>query len=236
MPKAARRFQLEAEITGSLEHPGIVPIHGMGRDASGQAFYVMKFIRGETLQVAINRFFQNLPTTGRPSRALGFRKLLNHFLATCQTIAYAHSKGVIHRDIKPDNIMLGKYGETLVVDWGLARVLENPQQADFEQKDAVGVESVMDLSPTHDSSKTAMGQALGTPAFMSPEQANGQLDLVDERTDVYSLGATLYVILTGRKPFQGNIATVMAAVRAGRFEPPRAVRVRCTPSRWKPCA
>ncbi|MCA9129620.1 MAG: serine/threonine protein kinase [Planctomycetales bacterium] len=216
--ESMRRFQLEAEITGRLEHPGIVPLHGLGRDGNGNAFYVMKFIRGETLSSAIVEFFKPVPPHQLPANSLQFRKLLNHFIASCQTIAYAHSEHVIHRDLKPDNIMLGRYGETMVVDWGLARDL-NRFDTTTENQDFDTVSH-----GTLDSSKTALGQALGTPAFMSPEQAKGIWDEIDERTDVYGLGATLFSILTGKAPFAGSLDSVMQAVRQGNVVHPRSIR------------
>ena len=116
------RFQMEAELTGSLEHPGIVPVYGQGQYADGRPFYAMRLIRGETFKSAIKRYHQAGPAGRTVSRwNLEFRQLLSRFIDVCNTIHYAHSRGVLHRDLKPSNIMLGKYGETLVVDWGLAK-------------------------------------------------------------------------------------------------------------------
>ena len=122
---AGRRFLREGEITGGLEHPGVVPVYGLTRDADGQPCYAMRFIRGQTLQEAIARFHE----ADEAGRGLALRQLLGRFVAVCNTIAYAHSRGVIHRDLKPANIMLGDYGETLVVDWGLAKRLDRPGEA-----------------------------------------------------------------------------------------------------------
>ncbi len=119
------RFLQEAEITGGLEHPGIVPVYGLGTSADARPFYAMRFIRGQTLKEAIQRFHSGEPRT-ESERRIELRQLLTRFIAVCNAIEYAHSRGVIHRDIKPSNIMLGKYGETLVVDWGLAKANRTP--------------------------------------------------------------------------------------------------------------
>ena len=117
-----RRFLVEGEVTGRLEHPGVVPVYGLGHDAAGRPFYVMRFVRGETLQEAIQRFHAaDRPGRDPGERSKALREPLGQFVATCNTMAYAHSRGILHRDLKPSNIMLGPYGETLVVDWGLAK-------------------------------------------------------------------------------------------------------------------
>ena len=201
-------------------------MHGIGIDPSNQPFYVMKFIQGETFEQRINGFHQS--SLRGIERSLEFRNLLNHFVNACSAIAYAHSRGVIHRDIKPANIMLGKYRETLVVDWGLARVMGSASD-----RMTAADESLLAPQGSEDSSKTAMGQAVGTPAFMSPEQADGRHDFIDHRTDVYGLGATLYYLLTGEKPFRGTVASVIARVRRGDFPSPRGPpwRASCTRGR-----
>src|SRR5262249_47445296 len=118
------RFLLEAEVTGGLEHPGVVPVYGLGRFADGRPFCAMRFIKGDSLKVAIGRYYEtDHATIGPGDRSLQFRKLLSRFIDVCNAIAYAHSRGVLHRDLKPGNVMLGPYGETLVVDWGLAKVI-----------------------------------------------------------------------------------------------------------------
>jgi hypothetical protein len=212
---AARdRFLLEAELTGRLEHPGVVPVYGLGTDPHGRPYYAMRFIEGTTLTDAIAAYH------ARPADNVAFRRLLRHFVAVCETMAFAHSRGVIHRDLKPANIMLGPFGETLVVDWGLAKKLV-PDATGMTLDSANG-------APGHrrqfESEATIAGCAKGTPAFMPPEQAAGDWPNVGPAADVYSLGATLYAILTGRKPFDGDSAReVIEKVKAGRFAPPRAV-------------
>ena len=117
-PQSRARFLLEAEITGGLEHPGIVPVYALGENSDGRLFYAMRLVRGETLKERIRKF-HNAGSIGR--QPVPFRQLLNHFVRICDIVAYAHSRGVLHRDLKPSNVMLGKFGETLVVDWGLAK-------------------------------------------------------------------------------------------------------------------
>jgi tRNA A-37 threonylcarbamoyl transferase component Bud32 len=208
-PDSRARFQLEAEVTSRLEHPGVVPVHGLGETADGRLFYAMRFIHGETLDTAIDQFHhcQDGPVIGG-DRDVQFRELLGRFVAVCKTIAYAHNRGIVHRDIKPANIMLGRYGQTIVVDWGLA--LPVGRRGVFKESDE------RTLMPSSGSESNRV--AAGTPAFMSPEQAAGSLDL-SPASDIYSLGATLYRILTGDAPFHGN--DVLNRVTRGEFQPPR---------------
>jgi formylglycine-generating enzyme required for sulfatase activity/tRNA A-37 threonylcarbamoyl transferase component Bud32 len=211
-PESRARFLLEAEVTGGLEHPGIVPVYGLGTYGDGRPFYAMRFVKGDSLKDAIARFHQEKATLPAGERALRLRQLLGRFVDVCQAIAYAHSRGVLHRDLKPGNVMLGKYGETLVVDWGLAKVLG---EADVEVSEGLLVTSA-------DSALTQAGRALGTPAYMSPEQAAGRLDLLGPRSDVYSLGATLYCLLTGQAPFPtGDAGEVLGRVQRGDCPRPR---------------
>jgi WD40 repeat protein/serine/threonine protein kinase len=224
-PVSRARFVQEAEITGRLEHPGIVPVYGYGEHADGRPYYAMRFIRGESLKQAIGRFHDaKQPRDG--SHGLALRKLLGAFVAVCQAIHYAHSRGVLHRDLKPDNIMLGKFGETLVVDWGLAKPLEQVQTEADEAGRSLG-EAPLRPHSGSGSVETQAGEALGTPAYMSPEQAAGRQDLMGPASDVYGLGATLYCLLTGRAPFAaGDVAEVLEHVRKGDYPPPRAIDAR----------
>jgi eukaryotic-like serine/threonine-protein kinase len=208
------RFLLEAEITGGLEHPGIVPVYGLGSYGDGRPYYAMRFIRGDSLKDAGDRFHadQGLKKdAGR--RSLELRKLLKRFMDVCNAIEYAHSRGVLHRDIKPGNIIVGRHGETLVVDWGLAKATGKAEPGAEER--------TLLPSSASGSAETLPGSALGTPAYMSPEQARGDLDRLGPRSDVYSLGATLYCLLTGKPPFQGeDIGIVLRAVQQGQFPRP----------------
>ncbi len=216
---ARGRFIREAEITGGLEHPGIVPVYGLGTYADGRPYYAMRFIKGDSLQEAVARFHQaERPNRDPGERAVELRKLLGRFIDVCNAIAYAHSRGVLHRDLKPGNIMLGQYGETLVVDWGLAKPVERAE-------DVPSTERPLTPASVSGSAATQMGAVVGTPAYMSPEQAGGRLDQVGQASDVYSLGATLYCLLTNNPPFQGSDVTeVLLKVQRGDFPRPRQVK------------
>jgi tetratricopeptide (TPR) repeat protein len=217
-PHSRGRFVREAEITGGLEHPGIVSVYGLGQYADGRPYYAMRFIKGETLKDAIARFHRD-GEGGARSREFELRALLARFVAVCNTLAYAHSRGVIHRDIKPANIMLGQYGETLVVDWGLAKPLA-------EEGGAPDTPTGRSLVPRQaDTVQTQAGSAMGTPSYMSPEQAEGRLDLLGAASDNYSLGATLYTLLTGRPAIEGkDTAEVLRKVQKGEWLPVRQVK------------
>ncbi len=208
-PVSRGRFVLEAEITGGLEHPGIVPVYGLGTYSDGRPYYAMHLIEGDTLKEAIDRFHAGTSKTGGPGpRLLELRKLLRRFTDVCNAMEYAHSRGVLHRDIKPRNIILGRHGETLVVDWGLAKATGKSDPATEER--------TLLPSSASGSSETLPGSALGTPAYMSPEQAEGQLERLGPRSDVYSLGATLYCLLTGQPPFTGDLVERAPRRAAGR--------------------
>jgi serine/threonine protein kinase/Tfp pilus assembly protein PilF len=214
------RFLREARITGRLEHPGIVPVYGLGCYLDGRPYYAMRFIRGDSLEKAIESLHQTERPDGDPGpRSLELHKLLGRFIDICNAMAYAHSRSILHRDLKPANVMLGNFGETLVVDWGLAKTLKQPEG------DAAPTEPLSRPTDANDETATQMGVAVGTPVFMSPEQAAGQLDRLGPASDVYSLGATLYCLLTGRTPFDGDdLATILTRVQQGDFPPPRRVK------------
>ncbi len=178
------RFEREAQITARLEHPGIVPIHDAGRDTNGQPYYVMRKVDGRPLSELVD------------VRAFGARlALVPNVLAACDAVAFAHARRVIHRDIKPTNILVGPFGETLVIDWGLARAY------DLDEQLAEGPAPILDSHPE----LTRAGAVAGTPGFMAPEQARGET--IDARADVYALGATLYYVLTGKLAFRTHSAT-----------------------------
>lgn len=206
------KFIFEAEVTGSLEHPGIVPVYGLGRYRDNQPYYAMRFIRGHSFSEVIKGFHRAHPTL-TPDVYLGreFRSLLRRLIDACNAIQFAHEHGVLHRDIKPANIMLGRHGETLVVDWGLAKVITSSVAATKER----GLTVFEGLSGSG-SSKTRLGAIVGTPMYMSPEQALGDNDSLDGRTDIYSLGAVLFNLITGATPIDGRTSIdIIKNVRSG---------------------
>lgn len=196
----ARRLLKEAQIVARLEHPGIVPIHDVGALGDGRIFYTMKYVQG-----------RRLDDYAREYRST--QNLLRLFQKICEAVAFAHAHGVIHRDLKPENIMVGSFGEVLVMDWGVAKVLDESEAVLHPSSDR----------KNHDTTETQQGTILGTPAYMSPEQARGDLAVLNEQTDIYALGAILYFLLTGRPPFEGNSS---AEIRTNVLnEQPRKPRV-----------
>ena len=209
------RFVAEAEVTGGLEHPGIVPVYGLGTYSSGRPFYAMRLIRGDSMKEATDRFFDQSASHDPDYQGVEFRKLMGRFIDVCNAIAYAHSRGVLHRDLKPGNIMLGKYGETLVVDWGLSKLIGR------EELEVKSDEPTLQIRSGSSSSVTQMGSTVGTPAFMSPEQAAGRLDALSPQSDVYSLGATMYCLLTGERSVDDtHVGKVLKRVQRGDFSKP----------------
>ncbi|KAF0242851.1 MAG: hypothetical protein FD180_3702 [Planctomycetota bacterium] len=215
-PALTERFVREAKVTARLEHPQIVPVHdfGMmeGKGGEKRPYLAMKRVKGKDLRAIL----EELAVGREETRAAWPRnRLLGAFQSACLGLAFAHSRGVLHRDMKPSNVMVGDFGEVYVVDWGLAKVQGEP-----EREAEAGVDVPEELGLTID------GALIGTPAYMSPEQASGHNDAVDERTDVYALGAILYEILTHRPPVEGKtVEEVLTRAREGRITPPRALRI-----------
>jgi serine/threonine protein kinase/WD40 repeat protein len=199
-PRMVRRFIEEAQIQGQLQHPGIAPVYHLGIFPDRRPFFAMKLVKGRTLAALLEE--REGPTREQ-------RRFLGIFEQVCHTMAYAHARGVIHRDLKPSNIMVGAFGEVQVMDWGLAKVLACGGVADevksarsLEEEEDAEVQTVRSGTPD---ARSQAGQVLGTPSYMSPEQARGEVEDLDERTDVFGLGAILCEVLTGRPPFVASI-------------------------------
>ncbi len=231
-PASRARFVQEAEITGKLEHPGIIPVYGLGHDASGRPFYAMRFIAGDSLREAIAAFHdRSRQHLSRDARNARLRELLRRFTDVCNAVAYAHSRGVLHRDLKPGNIMLGPYGETLVVDWGLAKAAgaatrdPTTQPTSPDHVSSADPESLIRLSSqSGPRSDTLAGSPMGTPAYASPEQVTGNMERLGTATDIYGLGATLYALLTGRPPVVSeDLMEVIQRVCKGDIPPPTSI-------------
>src|SRR5262245_1511358 len=206
---AAQRFVSEARSTGQLQHPGIPAVHQIGSLPDGRPFLAMKLIKGSTLGAILKN---------RPDPSADRGRLLAIFEAVCQAVGYAHAHRVIHRDLKPSNVMVGAFGEVQVMDWGLAKVLgeETPVTADNPLAEQTRAET--QVSPTPEvASHTQAGSLIGNPAFIAPEQAVGQIERVNERSDVFGLGALLAVMLTGEPPYVGE-ASESVRVQAVRGE------------------
>jgi serine/threonine protein kinase/Leucine-rich repeat (LRR) protein len=208
-------FVAEAQITGQLEHPNIVPLHDIGVTADGTIYYTMKLISGRTLREILREIRDgNAETIER----FPLSRLLTIFQKICDGIAYAHSMNVVHRDLKPDNIMVGEFGEVLILDWGLAKVLS----ADGDAHEAATEGSEFDGGlPTDGTFGTLDGQVKGTPNYMAPEQAEGRVSDIDNRTDIYALGGIMYATLTLHPPITGaNLDEILTRVTSSQIIPP----------------
>ena len=201
--RAMGRFLDEAQITGQLEHPGVVPVHELGIDEQGQVYFTMKLVQGQELGEKFKKALSGDDGWTR-TRALGV------LLRVCEAMSYAHSKGVIHRDLKPENVMVGDFGEVYVMDWGLARIMGREdfhgEALSFATPEDQVVSDRLDQREVTPGSTmfTMEGDVMGTPSYMPPEQARGEIEEMDHRSDVYAIGAMLYHLLSGRRPFQGE--------------------------------
>ncbi len=189
------RFLEEAQITGQLEHPNIVPVHEMGVDGAGNLYFTMKLVEGMSLAEVLLKLREGNRDV---QREFPMMKLLDIFLKICEGMAFAHNRGVIHRDLKPANVMVGKFGEVQVMDWGVSKVVG--REFTHEGDSGIVMTDRLDSGSVH----TVMGSIIGTPSFMSPEQARGDLDAIGPATDIFSLGVMLYEMLALRSPWTGK--------------------------------
>ena len=215
------KFRAEAEITGNLEHPSIVPIYGLGEDVLGRPYYAMRLVRGDNLGLAIDEFHLQRKRGKSSYESVTFRSLIDRLIDVSQAISYAHSRGVLHRDLKPDNVLVGKFGETLVIDWGLAQLPRTDPIADSPQLFAE--QGLLKILSGSQAQRTMQGSVLGTPGYAPPEQLQGNVSQVCAASDVYGLGAILYCILTGSTPVPTkgrNARKIVEDTVQGRVEPP----------------
>jgi formylglycine-generating enzyme required for sulfatase activity/tRNA A-37 threonylcarbamoyl transferase component Bud32 len=209
-PLSLARFVEEAKATAQLQHPGIVPVHDLGTLPDGRVWFTMKEVDGRTLTEVLREVHAASRERWETTRTgWSLRRMVDAVHAACRAVAYAHERGVVHRDLKPDNVMVGRHGEVYVLDWGLAKLLGRPAPSDGARDEEP---VVVGRSIEH---ATRIGQVAGTPAYMPPEQARGEVDRIDARSDVYALGAVLYEVLGGRPPYEGSGRMVLAQLLAG---------------------
>lgn len=216
----ARRFVQEAAVLGRLEHPNIVPIHDLGRDSEGALYYTMKLVKGRTLQDIINDLRKEKKDA---LEHYTLDRLLTIFRKVCVALAFAHASNIIHRDLKPENVMVGEFGEVLVMDWGIAKLLGSSNDETNPAHSSFDIPHSPFTAPSVTSSLTATmdGAVMGTPNYMSPEQAMGKVNELDERSDIFSLGGILYAILTLRPPVEGkDVWEVLENVQAANITEP----------------
>ncbi|QDV34412.1 serine/threonine-protein kinase [Tautonia plasticadhaerens] len=214
-PAMIQRFIAEAQIAGQLQHPGILPVYELGLDADLRPYFAMRLVKGRTLAALLEE---------RPAPPHDLGRFLAIFEQVCQAVAYAHARGVIHRDLKPSNIMVGAFGEVQVVDWGLSKVLRQGgakegvpgQTPEAAEPQVTTVRTAGGSSPSHS------GAIIGTPSYMSPEQARGEVDRLDEQADVFALGAILCEILTGQPPYVGDRSRILEDAAVGLLDEARA--------------
>jgi len=225
-PVLRQKFLLEAQLTGGLEHPGIIPIYGLGKSANGKPYYAMRLIKGNNLHLHIKNFHERVKQGKSEFAGQSLRRILRRFMDVCEAISYAHSRGVLHRDLKPSNIMLGPYGETLVVDWGLAKAMGISSAPDSKQTvdHSFAAQPETPLKPSGSKTdETQNGSIVGTPAYAPPEQLAGRLEMITVRSDVYGLGAILYEILCGQAPAAGSLLDVIRKITTGKVTPARKI-------------
>lgn len=244
-PKKLRRFLEEAQITGQLDHPGIVPVHDLGVDEHGRTFFTMRLVRGQSFLEIIEEVhgetLADVDATsakaperpGSSVRNWTLPRALDAVLDVCQAVAFAHAKGVLHRDLKPSNVMVGRFGETYVMDWGLAKVMGREEHRDLRIRSSndsapslVQTDRVDETETRVDAPLVTMdGDVVGTPAYMPPEQANGKMDEIGPHSDVYSVGAILYHLLSGQRPYvrPGERVSPYTLLNAVRNGPPEAL-------------
>lgn len=216
--KKIARFVREAKLAGQLQHPGIIPIYSLSQKSDGAYYYVMKYVHGRTLHGAIK-------DCGGDTEEMSFRRrmtLLDKLIAVCDAMGYAHSKGVVHRDLKPSNVVLGEFGETVILDWGLAKHLDEEEPPDEQTLSG-------DAELDADAKLTRQGAILGTPAYLAPEQVDSEWGPVDARSDVYTLGVILFMLLTGHRPYIGSAKDVMGTVVSELPSPSPTSFCRCIP-------
>jgi len=224
------RFIDEAQLTGQLEHPNIVPVYELGLDEHGETFYTMKYVRGITLDEVLRGLRNN---NAKMARKYPLGTLLTIFQKICDGVAYAHAKGVVHRDLKPENVMIGAYGEVLVMDWGLAKNVTGMQRSEAGRP--VETMSEKEHIPDARGFQTMHGLVVGTPPYISPEQARGELDQIDPRSDIYVLGGILYAILCLRAPVAGNtVAEVLENILSSNITPPSSFNAQVKTGRRTP--